>query len=104
MVKAKFFNNGYSINGHANFDELGKDIICASISFLAQVITHELSDYLIPEKTIFDEVNAKIFVLIDTLKCDIKVKALIDTLKNGMLQLAKQYPEFVETVITDESI
>ncbi len=38
---------GFDISGHANFDDYGKDIVCAAVSVLAQTTIssiHELTD------------------------------------------------------------
>jgi uncharacterized protein len=60
---------GYEVFGHANFDEYGKDIVCAAISILAQTslmslvdvceIREEDIEYLIEEQTGYLAVNLK---------------------------------------------
>lgn len=60
---------GYEVFGHSNFDEYGKDIVCAAISILAQTSLMSLVDvcnipekdieYLIEEQTGYLEVNLK---------------------------------------------
>lgn len=35
MIKIKIYKNAIFINGHANYDEIGKDIVCAGVSAIA---------------------------------------------------------------------
>lgn len=36
MIAVKVSQNGITIDGHANYAEIGKDIVCAAVSVLAQ--------------------------------------------------------------------
>lgn len=36
------YKHGFTIEGHAGYAELGKDIVCASVSVLAQTVGREL--------------------------------------------------------------
>jgi len=36
------FYNGYTVQGHANYAEHGKDIVCASVSVVAQMVASQL--------------------------------------------------------------
>lgn len=35
MIKIAFYRNGFIVNGHANYDVHGKDIVCAAVSAVA---------------------------------------------------------------------
>lgn len=36
MIEVKVYNNGFTITGHAGYDVMGKDIVCAAVSALSQ--------------------------------------------------------------------
>ena len=42
MIVVKIRKNSLSIDGHAGYAELGKDIVCAAVSALAQGLLHSL--------------------------------------------------------------
>ncbi len=51
MIIAKFYkssNNiiGFSISGHAYFDEYGKDIVCASVTSAVQLTSNAITECL----------------------------------------------------------
>lgn len=37
LITVNMFNDGFHISGHANYDEPGKDIVCASVSTVLQL-------------------------------------------------------------------
>lgn len=51
MIKAKFLLSdgmffGFSISGHANFDDFGKDIVCASVTSAVQLCINGVTECL----------------------------------------------------------
>ena len=49
MIVAEFFENGgeikgFKINGHAGYDDYGKDIACASVSSAVQMTVNAITD------------------------------------------------------------
>lgn len=42
MIVVKIRKNSLSIDGHAGYAEVGKDIVCAAVSALAQGLLHSL--------------------------------------------------------------
>ena len=42
MIVVKIRENSLSIDGHAGYAEVGKDIVCAAVSALAQGLLHSL--------------------------------------------------------------
>ena len=42
MITATITENGLTIDGHAGYAEIGKDIVCAAVSSLTQGLIHSL--------------------------------------------------------------
>ncbi|MEI3529801.1 MAG: ribosomal-processing cysteine protease Prp [Bacilli bacterium] len=80
--------NNIIINGHANFDEYGKDIVCASVSSI--VITSINAILRIDEKAInYQEKEG--LVIIDINKHTKVVDLLIENMIDLLEQLQKEY-------------
>ena len=60
MIKVIVENNKIEISGHANFDDYGKDIVCASVSSI--VITTINACIEIDEDSIYYEDNEKLII------------------------------------------
>lgn len=76
MIKAMFSEENdwytrYQITGHANYDEIGKDIVCAAVSALYTAITNKLicsSAVTISNNEVLINVKNEVcYVLVDTL-------------------------------------
>ena len=80
------------IKGHAEYDDYGKDIVCAAVSSMA--ITTVNGIISLDESIDYEENNGflKIRVLKDT---EINNK-LLDNLVNLLSELVMQYPENIE--------
>lgn len=80
--------NNITIKGHANFDEYGKDIVCASVSSI--VITSINAILRIDEKAInYQEKEG--LVIIDINKHTKTIDLLIENMLNLLEQLQKEY-------------
>lgn len=80
--------NNITINGHANFDEYGKDIVCASVSSI--VITSINAILRIDEKAInYQEKEG--LVIIDINKHTKVIDLLIENMIDLLEQLQKEY-------------
>ncbi len=50
MINAVFYRNqdfeitGFSISGHADFDDYGKDIVCAAVSSMSSLVVNTLEE------------------------------------------------------------
>ncbi|AFS78988.1 hypothetical protein DUF464 [Gottschalkia acidurici 9a] len=92
----------YEISGHADFDEYGKDILCAAISVLSQTTLIALNKVCgIKEKDIafsVDDESGYLKVSIPkNLEKNIKDKAnvVLETMIVGIEDLAYQYPKYI---------
>ena len=92
MIKVSIKKNQIIIKGHANYDELGKDIVCASVS--SMVITTVNAILKIDNEAIKYSDNKG--VTIDIIKDDEIVNKLINNLIDLLEELSKQYPKYIE--------
>ena len=108
MIRVKIFrgeNNyikKYTISGHANFDDHGKDIVCAAISVLSQTVLlslvevcgleEESIEYTIDEKIGFLDVNLPRNIENEILE---KTQIVLNTLVVGINSVIESYPKYV---------
>ena len=92
MIKISIKEKQIIIKGHANYDELGKDIVCASVS--SMVITTVNAILKIDNEAIKYSDNKG--VTIDIIKDDEIVNKLINNLIDLLEELSKQYPKYIE--------
>ena len=92
MIKVIVENNKIEISGHANFDDYGKDIVCASISSI--VITTINACIEIDEDSIYYEDNEKL--IIEIKKENEVIKKLINNMVFMLESLEKDYPKNIK--------
>ncbi|MCT4562825.1 MAG: ribosomal-processing cysteine protease Prp [Maledivibacter sp.] len=94
----------FSVNGHANFDEFGKDIVCASISILSQTAVLALYEVANIDVTYeMDEglISCRIPDNIDVKQRE-KANIIIDTMLIGIKGTIEIYPEYI--TLQDEEV
>ena len=97
MIKVKLTkNNNYYkriiITGHANYDDFGKDIVCAAVS--STVITSVNSCLAIDNESIsYDDSRG---LIIEVLKNDMTTKKIINVLISNLYELEKAYPKNIQ--------
>ena len=92
MIKISIKEKQIVIKGHANYDELGKDIVCASVS--SMVITTVNAILRIDNEAIkYSDTDG---VIIDIIKDNEIVNKLIINLISLLEDLKKQYPKYIE--------
>jgi len=92
MIKVVIKNDSITISGHANYDDYGKDIVCAAVS--ATVITTVNGILSIDKNAI--EVNEKNKVEIKILKNNEIVDKLINNMINLLTELQKDYKDNID--------
>ena len=93
MIKVLLSKNHIDINGHAMFDEYGKDIVCAAAS---AIVTTSINGILrIDEKAISYKV-LKDELSIDILKDDYVTSMLILNMISLLKDLEKQYSKNIK--------
>ncbi|MBU5427202.1 ribosomal-processing cysteine protease Prp [Tissierella pigra] len=107
MIVAKIFRDEenkikkYTIEGHANYDSYGKDIVCAAMSVLSHTTLLSLMELCgIDEKTIIYSIDDRGFLSVELPK-DIeenkldKTQILLESLVVGIKSIIESYPEYV---------
>ena len=92
MVTIKQRYNGLSIDGHANFAEQGKDIVCAAVSVLAQTLIASI------EELTDDDVRSVIehgHIELNYRNLSETSRVLIDSFLIGCRMLESEYTECV---------
>ena len=93
MIKVVIENNNIEVSGHAYFDEVGKDIVCASVSSI--VITTINACLELDEDSIYyEDLDNKI--KIEILKDNEVIKKLINNMVFMLESLEKDYPKNIK--------
>ena len=96
MIKIKIRKNEkidyIEVKGHAEYDEYGKDIVCASVS---SIIITTINALVRIDQTSIDY-NDNDGVYINVLKHTEVIDKLLENLESLLLDLEKQYPKYIE--------
>ena len=80
MIKVEIENNKIEIKGHANYDDYGKDIVCASVSSIVITTINAIIEFD-PESIYYEDLNNRI--LIKKLKDDDITNKLINNMNKS---------------------
>lgn len=104
MITAKFDykENKLQICGHAGYDELGKDIVCAAVSTLFYTLYNQMvkfnSDGLLKKFDMdIDSPNTPYISCVPFAKSKQRIEDAYEFVLNGISLIASQYPDFVKT-------
>lgn len=105
MIKIGVFKEssriGFNIEGHADYDENGRDIVCAAVSILSHTIYRSLYVNLNLE----DEMDAKVkdgFMSVCVKIRNKEIDLLIDTFIEGIKSLLEDYGDFIKLTLEEE--
>ncbi len=90
MIKVRFCENEIVVEGHANFDEYGKDIVCAAVSSIVQYAAYILK----LNGAEFEKREG--FLKIYNIKDDDCSKKTIFVLKEALMDIKKKFPKHLE--------
>ena len=93
MIKVKVTKQNISILGHANYDEYGKDIVCAAVSSIVLCSVEAISKFDINAVDI-KESNNKLEIIIN--KTDDITHKLITNMLNCLKEIEKKYPKNIQ--------
>ena len=93
MIKVKVSKNNISILGHANYDDYGKDIVCAAVSSIVMCSVEAISKFDIKAIDI-KQSNNKLDIVIN--KTDDITSKLIDNMLNCLKELEKKYSKNIQ--------
>lgn len=92
MIKVKTKVNEVIISGHANFDNYGKDIVCASVSSLVTAVVNNIFS-INKEALVFNDDGNKITIEVNNDELCLK---LLHNLVDMLNDLAKSYPKNIK--------
>ena len=93
MIKITFKENYISIKGHADYEDMGKDIVCAGVS---SIITTTINAILKYDKTSIEYTSKSGFVTIKILKDEKIVNLLINNMKDLLKELQTNYQKNIK--------
>lgn len=93
MIKAKISNNKIIISGHANFNDYGKDIVCAAVS---SIVTTSVNDIHTVSPSSLKYADDGDRIIIEIIKEDELVNKLLNNLKNLLINLSEDYPKNIK--------
>ncbi len=95
MIKVEIENNKIEIKGHANYDDYGKDIVCASVSSIIITTINAIIEFD-PESIYYEDLNNRI--LIEKLKDDDITNKLINNMIELLEELEKSYKDNIKII------
>lgn len=82
------------VSGHANYNEDGKDIVCAAVSALTQAFLLAISEHHALDRV---DIRKGIF-RVDVSNCGERESGMFATTVSGLKAIAEVYPDFVKVV------
>lgn len=95
MIKVEIENNKIEIKGHANYDDYGKDIVCASVSSIVITTINAIIEFD-PKSIYYEDLNNRI--LIEKLKDDDITNKLINNMIELLEELEKSYKDNIKII------
>ena len=92
MIVVSVHQDGITATGHAGYAPPGQDIVCASVSTLAQNLIKSIED-LTEDKIKYDLSPGRVDIKYGNLSE--KSKTLVDSFFIGIVLIANEYPENV---------
>lgn len=99
MIQVKVQKKHISILGHADYDDFGKDIVCASASSIVMCSVEAIANFDINAIDVKQNID-KVDIIIN--KTDNITEKLIDNMLNCLKELEKKYPKNIEIIDKEE--
>ena len=99
MIKIKVTKKNISILGPANYDDYGKDIVCAAVSSIVICSIEAIAKFDITAIEIKEEANK---LEISIKKQDNITSKLIDNMLNCLKEIEKKYPKNINIIDREE--
>lgn len=98
MIHVSIQEAGFTVTGHANYAEHGRDIVCAGVSALAQSVAHACM--LMLEDSTLDVKDGLITYQRKIREYDMWEYILLSLpLQVGIIILQRQYPDYIKVDI-----
>ena len=93
VIKENEFLKEITLKGHANYDDYGKDIVCASVS---SMVNTTVNGILSIDKDAIDVTENDGFTKIKVIKNTLVSDKLLNNVINLLEELEKEYPENIQ--------
>ncbi len=93
MIKVQVKPNNIVINGHADYEEYGKDIVCSSVS---SIVTTTVNAILMFNSNTIKYKVSEGLVKIDILENDETTRKLLDNMLDLLGKLESDYPKNIK--------
>ena len=93
MIKVKVSEKNISILGHADYDDFGKDIVCASVSSVVLCSVEAIAKFDITAVDI-KQAKDKLEIIIN--KSDDITQKLLTNMLNCLKEIEKKYPKNIQ--------
>ena len=100
MIRVKFLVGnrqlaGFEIRGHADFADIGEDIVCASVSSAAYMVANTVTDIIRADaKATADD--GEMALLVEN-PCE-RTETVLKGLELHLTELVKQYPDNIKII------
>lgn len=91
MIQVTLNDNGYVVEGHAGYNEIGRDIVCSAVSALSQTTAMALREHTVVFKKV-EEGMMSVYIT----KSNREVRALLKLLRIGIHEISNQFPNHVK--------
>lgn len=92
MIAVSVRKDGIAVDGHANYAEAGKDIVCAGVTALVQTLVKSADD-LTEDKIEYEISPGRADIHYGCLSEEGKL--LVDSFFVGICQIADEFPDYV---------
>lgn len=99
MIKVKIADDYVLLKGHANFDNYGKDIVCAAVS---SIITACANDIHTVNPNALDYTDDGNTLIVRVKEEDELCYKLLGNLKEMLITLSEDYPKNIKIVESEE--
>ena len=93
MIRVKRINNIITVSGHANYADVGYDIVCASVSSIVGTVVNCIMNIDRDSITYIDDGNV---ITITKINDNNVVNTILDTMIEILKDLEKQYKENIK--------
>ena len=92
VYEKKLDTHDLSVTGHANYDEYGKDIVCAGVTAITYALACYIADKLDDDRADISMDDGAVYIVCED---DDNIAAAFEMALIGYDLIARKYPEYV---------
>jgi hypothetical protein len=98
IYRSKDLIVGFDISGHANFDDYGKDIVCAAVSVLAQTTITSIDQLTNLEEFEYKIDSGHTFIRIKPKNINGSAQILLKSFEIGVMGIKQSYNNYINII------